>query len=151
MIAILVTLPVSGGHVNPSVTVAFAACQRMKWNKVFHYLTAQYLGSFLAQVMVWILYHEHISEFDGGRRSAYGEAWSTGQIFTTFPAPAASLTTCIVDQVFGTFLLLVGVCAIVDQRGMKLPIYLQPFIISVFIAGYGTSLGYNAGGINPGQ
>lgn len=151
MVAILVTLPVSGGHVNPSVTVAFAICNRMKRNKVFHYLTAQYLGSFLAQCMVWVLYHQHIDDYDGGVRSAYGEANSTGKIFTTFPPPTATLTTCIIDQIFGGFLLLIGVCAIIDQRGMKIPIYLQPFIISVFIAGYGTSLGYNAGGINPGE
>ena len=151
MIAIIVTLPISGGHINPSVTVAFAVCKRMKWNKVFHYVTAQYLGSFLAQVIVWTLYHEHIDNFDGGIRSAYGEENSTGQIFTTLPPATASLYTCIIDQIFGSFLLLIGVCAIIDPRGMNIPIYLQPLIISIFICGYGTSLGYNAGGINPGS
>ena len=151
MIGILIAMPISGGHVNPAVTVAFAACGRLKWRKVFHYLLGQYLGSFVAQVMVWTLYHEHIHDYDGGIRTAYGHATSKGKIFTTFPAASASLTVCIVDQIFGAFILLVGVCAIIDQRGMKIPMHLQPFLISLLLTGYGTSLGYNSGGINPGE
>jgi glycerol uptake facilitator-like aquaporin len=150
MSGILVSLPNSGGHINPTVTIAFAVCKRMQWNKVFHYLLGQYIGSFLAQCIVWALFHEHIDKYDGGLRSAYGHPLSTGKIFTTFPPEDASLLTCIFDQVFCAWVLLVAVCAIIDQRGMKIPVFLQPFIISVFIAAMGSAMGFNAGGINPG-
>lgn len=152
MCGIMVSLPVSGGHINPSVTVAFALCKRLPANKVLHYLLGQYLGSFCAQVMVWTLYYEHINAFDGGLRSAViGDPKATGKIFATFPPPTASLHTCIIDQIFCTSLLLIVVCAIIDPRGMKIPVYLQPFVISVLIAGLSTALGFNAGGMNPGK
>ena len=152
MIGIMVSLPVSGGHINPSVTVAFAVGKRMPWAKVPHYLIAQYTGAFLAGFPIWTLYHEHIDSFDSGRRSAFGLANSTGKIFTTFPAPTASLGTCIFDQVFMTTLLLIALCAIIDPKGMKIPVYLQPFIISLLIASLGVAFGYNSGGgINPGE
>ena len=116
MIGIMVSLPVSGGHINPAVTVAFAMIKKLKWSKVPHYLLAQYLGSFLAQVVLFVMYFDGLGKFDNGVRSAYGSATSTGKIFATFPPNEVSLLTCFGDQVIGTALLLIGVSAIIDSR-----------------------------------
>lgn len=46
MLGITASLPVSGGHINPAVTVAFAVCGKHPWKKVPHYVLGQYLGKF---------------------------------------------------------------------------------------------------------
>ncbi|XP_078448125.1 NOD26-like intrinsic protein 7;1 [Wolffia australiana] len=40
--------PISGAHVNPSITLAFAALGRFPWSKVPFYVAAQFLGSTMA-------------------------------------------------------------------------------------------------------
>lgn len=116
MIGIMVSLPISGGHINPAVTVAFALSKKLKWTKVPHYIIAQYFGSFFAQVVLFVMYFDGLEKFDNGIRSAYGSTTSTGKIFATFPPTGVTLLTCIGDQVIGTALLLIGICAIIDAR-----------------------------------
>ena len=135
----------SGGHINPAVTIAFDAAKKLSWAKVPHYIIAQYLGSFMAQVVLFVMHFDALEKFDGGVRSAYGSVTSTGKIFATYPAPSVTLVTCIADQIIGTALLLIGVCGIIDNRGLKMPAYQQPFIISLWIAAMATALGFNSG------
>ena len=150
MVGIMISLPISGGHINPAVTIAFAAAKKLSWAKVPHYIIAQYLGSFMAQVLLFVMHFDALEKFDGGIRSAYGSVTSTGKIFATYPAPSVSLVSCIADQIIGTALLLIGVSAIIDNRGLKMPVHLQPFIISLWIAAMATALGFNSGAImNP--
>jgi aquaporin Z len=47
---------VSGAHLNPAVTVAFAAAQRFSWREVPAYLIAQIAGAFLASGLLRILF-----------------------------------------------------------------------------------------------
>ncbi|PRD34621.1 UNVERIFIED_CONTAM: glpF [Trichonephila clavipes] len=46
-----------GGHINPGVTVAFAAVGKFPWKKVPVYLLAQHLGGFVASVILYITYY----------------------------------------------------------------------------------------------
>ena len=46
----------SGGHLNPAVTVALAVVGKISWRKVPHYLAAQYLGALLAGCLVFLAY-----------------------------------------------------------------------------------------------
>src|SRR6478672_9866078 len=49
-LAIYVVGGVSGAHINPAITVAFAACGRCRWADVPGYLLGQLAGAFLAAV-----------------------------------------------------------------------------------------------------
>ena len=47
---------VSGGHINPAVSIAFAVIGRFSWLKVPLYSLAQTLGAFLAAACVYGVY-----------------------------------------------------------------------------------------------
>jgi aquaporin Z len=47
---------VSGAHLNPAVTVAFAAARRFAWREVPGYLAAQVLGALAASVLLKFLF-----------------------------------------------------------------------------------------------
>ncbi|XP_077229345.1 aquaporin NIP1-1-like [Tasmannia lanceolata] len=53
---------ISGAHFNPAVTIAFATCRRFPWKQVPAYISAQVLGSTLANGTLRLLFggiHEH--------------------------------------------------------------------------------------------
>uniref|UniRef100_A0A1D1XKE0 Putative aquaporin NIP7-1 n=1 Tax=Anthurium amnicola TaxID=1678845 RepID=A0A1D1XKE0_9ARAE len=56
LIAIVIG-PISGAHINPSITVAFAAIGRFPWQKVPYYVSAQMLGSLSASYVGKLVYN----------------------------------------------------------------------------------------------
>src|SRR5208282_4663359 len=50
---------ISGGHINPAVTLGLAAIGKFPWSDVPKYLAAQFLGAFLGAVVVWLAYLAH--------------------------------------------------------------------------------------------
>lgn len=50
---------ISGAHLNPAVTVAFAASRRFAWRSVPGYVAAQVLGAFAASGLVRVLFPTH--------------------------------------------------------------------------------------------
>ncbi len=60
MIGILVSGGVSGGHLNPAVTLSMACLNKLRWLYVPVYMIAQYLGAFVGAAIVYGLY------IDGG-------------------------------------------------------------------------------------
>ena len=47
---------VSGAHLNPAVTVAFAAARRFAWREVPNYVAAQFAGAFAASGLLRVLF-----------------------------------------------------------------------------------------------
>lgn len=47
---------VSGAHINPAVTIAFAAAGRFPWSEVFPYIAAQVLGAVIASTALWAVF-----------------------------------------------------------------------------------------------
>jgi aquaporin Z len=56
MAAILFMGAVSGAHLNPAVTVAFALRRDFPWRRVPGYITVQLLGAVLACLLLWALF-----------------------------------------------------------------------------------------------
>lgn len=56
MLGIYVAGGISGAHMNPAVTVAQACTGNFSWKKVPVYCIAQYIGSFLAAICVYLVY-----------------------------------------------------------------------------------------------
>ena len=57
MMGVYVSFGVSGGHLNPAVTIAMAISGKLSWKKVPVYMLGQYLGAFLGAVMVYLIYY----------------------------------------------------------------------------------------------
>ena len=55
---------ISGAHLNPAVTIAFAYAKKFQWKEVPKYILAQILGGLLASLLLCYLFPQ--SEFLGG-------------------------------------------------------------------------------------
>src|SRR5437870_12844403 len=55
---------VTGGHLNPAVTLAVAVRRVFPWSKVAPYALAQIAGAFAASAVVFLTYHEALAAFD---------------------------------------------------------------------------------------
>lgn len=53
-LAIILTGPTSGGHLNPGLTISFAVFKGFPWRKVPQYIFAQLVGAFLGSLMVYV-------------------------------------------------------------------------------------------------
>lgn len=140
---------VSGGHINPAVTLTMAVLGRLPWIKVPVYMLAQYLGAFIASACVFAVYYDALNQYDGGVRQILGDKGTAG-IWSTYPQDHVSTAGCFVDQVFGTALLLGCILAITDPHNMSPAPGLRPFLIGLLVHVLGAAYGYNCGyPINP--
>jgi glycerol uptake facilitator protein len=126
---------ISGGHINPAVTLAFAVIGKFPWSEVPKYLAAQFLGAFLGAVVVWLAYLAHWPETeDQGKKLG---------VFSTSPA-IRRLPMNLVTEIIATFVLMFGVLAIVANVA-PLQSGLTPLLIGFLIWGIGLSLGAPTG------
>ncbi|KPM02745.1 aquaporin-10-like protein 1 [Sarcoptes scabiei] len=143
--------PVSGAHINPAVSLSFSVIGKLKWNKLFHYIIAQYIGSFIGSLLAWTIYHESIEAFDKIVNNATSPSLQTASIFITLPSPYISLVPAIFDQILSTGLLVFGVLFVSDQIHPPSLKLLQALINGSLLMALIFGFGYNCGAIlNPG-
>jgi glycerol uptake facilitator protein len=131
----------SGAHLNPAVTIGFAAEGLIEWSDVPEYLIGEFLGAFIGAVLVFIAYYSHWAETeDPGLKLA---------VFATGPAirnPALNLIT----EIIGTFVLVFGVYAIAVNGLIGDVTSLGGLLVGLLVLGIGLSLGGPTGyAINP--
>jgi glycerol uptake facilitator protein len=152
--AVWVAGGVSGAHLNPAVTLAFAVRRRFPWRKVGPYWFAQVLGAFVGAALVFLVYHYAINAYDAAAHTpkSAGNALASYSIFATFPAKyyAGSAIGPLIDQIVGTAFLVLFVVAVIDARNTAVGANLGPLVIGFIVAAIGISYGANAGyAINP--
>lgn len=104
MIVILSTGHISGAHVNPSLTIAFAALRQFPWIQVPAYMGAQVLGSICAAFVLKLIFHP----FGGGGvtipAGSYAQAFALEFIITfnlMFVVTAVATDTRAVGELAG--------------------------------------------------
>ena len=144
---------ISGAHINPAVTLAFAVRRGFPWRKVPGYIAAQLVGAFLGALLVYIVYKGAIDSYERAHHVTRGDPDSvtTFSIFATFPAEyLGNWVGPFVDQVVGTAFLVAFVFAIVDELNQPVRANLAPIVIGFVVVAIGLSFGANAGyAINP--
>ncbi|WP_107407600.1 MIP/aquaporin family protein [Streptomyces griseus] len=143
---------VTGAHLNPAVTLAFAVRRSVAWRKVLPYWIAQLAGAFVAAALVYASYRWAIDSFNQKAGLSREESLPTFSIFATFPAEyfGNSWWGPLLDQIIGTGILLLLICAITDTRNMAPMGNLAPFVIGLVVVAIGMTFGTNAGyAINP--
>jgi glycerol uptake facilitator protein len=125
---------VSGAHLNPAVTVAFAVFRGFPWSKVLPYSLAQIAGAFAAAALVYWNYLPAFHQVDP-------QLERTAGIFTTFPAFPTLPQAGFLDQVIGTSLLLLLVFAITDEFNTPPGANLTPLMIGLVVVAIGMSFG----------
>lgn len=146
---------VTGAHLNPAVTLSFAVKGDFPWKKVIPYWIAQTAGAFAGAAIVYLDYYKAINAWNAAHKvasyAAPGGA-TTFSIFATFPAQyfGSNMVGPLIDQIIGTFFLLLFILAVIDARNLAVRANLGPFIVGMAVAAIGMSYGVNAGyAINP--
>uniref|UniRef100_A0A8C9V4W2 Aquaporin-3 n=2 Tax=Scleropages formosus TaxID=113540 RepID=A0A8C9V4W2_SCLFO len=148
-LGILVCGQVSGGHLNPAVTLALCILGREKWRKFPVYFAFQTLGAFLGAGIIFGLYFDAIWDFGKGNLIVMGEN-STAGIFATYPSPHLTPINGFFDQMIGTAALIVCILAIVDPYNNPIPQGLEAFTVGFVVLVIGLSMGFNSGyAVNP--
>jgi glycerol uptake facilitator protein len=133
------TAKLSGGHLNPAVTLTLAVFRGFSWRKVVPYWLAQTAAAFAASAVVFWNYRPVFQKVDPALENAVG-------VFTTVPAFPENLWLGFLDQVIGTAILLFLVFAIVESARD----FLAPLLIGLVVVLIGTSFGAMHGyAINP--
>ena len=138
----------TGAHLNPAVTIALATFRGFSWRKVLPYSASQFLGAFLAALVVRWNYTEALHKVDPGLTI------KTQGVFSTLPGNGADIGVHMWggfrDQIIGTAILMFLILAIVDLRNTSPGANLAPFIVGLVVVGIGMAWGTNAGyAINP--
>jgi glycerol uptake facilitator protein len=134
---------ISGAHLNPAVTLAFAVFRDFPWRKVLPYSLAQTAGAFAAAALAFWNYLPAFHQVDP-------QLERTAGIFTTFPAFPGLPQAGFLDQLIGTGLLVLLVFAIIDEFNMPPGANLAPVLIGLVVVAIGMSFGGMHGyAINP--
>ncbi len=158
MLGIYVAGAISGAHLNPAVTLAFAVRGKFAWNKVLPYWLAQVLGAFVAALILYFVYQgaltnalaaNHLSIGNIAQGPTFGGK-GYGWIFYTGHRSFVGGFGAFGDEFIGTALLVGLIFAIVDVRNQPVQANLNPLIIGLLIVAIGASFGANSGyAINP--
>jgi len=133
---------ISGGHLNPAVTIALALTKRFPIYKVWYYILAQMIGAFIGAAIVFLVYYKQFMAVDP-------DLLNTAGIFATFPAHAG-FWPGFIDQVVGTALLLFLILATGDANNTPAGANLGPMIVGLIIVAIGMAFGtMNGYAINP--
>ncbi|KAI0294679.1 aquaporin [Multifurca ochricompacta] len=138
---------ISGGHINPAVTLCMAVFRGLPWYKALSYMLGQLIGAWLGALIVFANYSEGINIFEGGngRRTL-----KSAGLFSTYPLAYVSSANCFFDEFIGAFVLLFVVFAVSDRHNSTLHPGLIPLVIFILILGIGAAFGMQTGyGINP--
>jgi glycerol uptake facilitator protein len=138
----------SGAHINPAVTIAFAATGQFEWALVPGYIIAQFLGAFVGGVLVWLAYLAHWPETD--------DAGLKLGVFCTAPA-IYNTPANVITEIIGTFVLVFGVSgflanagAVPGEAAAVIGSGINPLLVGLLVLGIGLSLGGPTGyAINP--
>jgi glycerol uptake facilitator protein len=145
MLGIYVAGAVTGAHINPAVTLAFAARGKFPWSKVVPYWIAQVVGAFIAATLLYWVYRDALYHALNGHNIT-----TLGGVFYTAPRDFVGTFDAFGDEFIGTALLVGLIFAVVDLRNQPIQSNLSPFIIGLIVVAIGFSFGGNTGyAINP--
>jgi glycerol uptake facilitator protein len=134
---------VSGGHLNPAVTLALAVFRGFPWRKVLPYMAAQLAGAFAGAALVYLNYLPAFHEYDPTLSKSV-------TVFATAPAYPNAWAYGLLDQVVGTALLVGLVLAIGEPKNPFTSPALQPLLVALVVVAIGVSWGGMHGyAINP--
>ncbi|MDO4455328.1 MAG: MIP/aquaporin family protein, partial [Ligilactobacillus agilis] len=121
------------GHLNPAVTLAFAAVGTFPWNQVVPYLIGQFAGAFCGALLVMIQFWPHFKATDDPKTNNVG-------IFATVPGIRSNLFNFL-SEVIATFFFMLVLNNLGDfTTGLK-PVVVG-FVIFVIGSGLGTTTGF---------
>jgi glycerol uptake facilitator protein len=144
MLAIYTVGAISGAHINPAITLAFAVWGGFPWRSVAPYVIAQLTGAFLAAATLFVLFSPYLKAREQEKQVVRGSAGSeiTAMCYGEyFPSPGplsnspgpysidsherlnafVSEPAAFLAEVLGTLILALVVFAVTDDRNPGAP------------------------------
>jgi len=146
-VAVYVSGGISGGHINPAVTLALATFRGFPWKKVPIYMFAQLMGALVGSALIYANYIHAIDIVEGGRHI---RTLKTAGLFSTYALDYMTNVSAFFDEFLTSAVLMVVVLAMGDSSNLPAPPGLSPLVLFMLILGIGVSLGMQTGyAINP--
>ena len=153
---IYVSGAISGGHLNPAMTLAFAVHRQMPLREVLPYWIGQFAGAFCAAALLFVLFSPTMKEFEKEKglvpksiitARCYGEYYSSPHEASDSPKEKIDwqnnrdwekpvpMHVAFLGEAFGTFLLAFIVFALIEHRNHARPAaHLTPLFIGMTIS-----------------
>ena len=147
-LSIYVSGAVSGAHLNPAVSLAFAIFRSEQFpiNRLFAYWVSQLLGAMIAGLAVLLLFNPFIDRYEaengitrgeiGSQKSAmaFGEYFPNPGLFDSTSFSVSPLHAFAVEA-FGTAILAMVIFALTERRNAGVPANgMAPFFIGFTVA-----------------
>jgi MIP family channel proteins len=145
-LAIYCSAALSGAHLNPAVSLAFALLRphSFPWRRLLPYWTAQLGGAVLAGLVVWAVFAPFLARFElkeglirgaaGSERAAmiFGEYFPNPAVFGTGPDAAALVSPlgALLVEALGTAVLVLVIFALSDPDNAAAP---EPTLVPFFV------------------
>ena len=146
---IYVSGTISGGHLNPAMTLAFAVHRQLPFREVVPYWIGQFAGAFCAAALLFVLFSPAMKVFEKEKglepnsivtARCYGEYYSSPHNMADWQnnrdwEESVPMHLAFLGEAFGTFVLAFIVFSLIDHRNHARPAaHLTPFFIGMTIA-----------------
>jgi glycerol uptake facilitator protein len=155
VVAVYAVGGVSGGHLNPAVTLAMAIKRGFPWSKVIPFWVAQLIGAFLGAVGLFLVYRDGLvsanlpNVWTGGPGSIFSQAF-WGDMAARTAVGSYSIGTATFAEAMGTAVLIWGILGAFDSKNLGVGANLGPLFVGFAVLAVGISLGGPSGYmINP--
>ncbi|KAF8726428.1 hypothetical protein AX14_004862 [Amanita brunnescens Koide BX004] len=146
-LAVWVSGGISGGHINPAVTLTLATFRDFPWKKVPVYMFSQLMGGIVGAALAYGNYFHAINIFEGGTGI---RTLKTAGLFAVYPLGYMTNVSAFFSEFLATAVLMIAILAMCDKQNSGPPQGLGPLIIFMVFVAISVSLGMETGfGINP--
>lgn len=145
MLGIYVAGGVSGGHLNPAISILLSINRGFPWDRCAIYILAQILGAFTAGCIAYGLYRDAIIHYQG---TLIPEL--TGIVFYTQPRSWVTPPTAFFNEFTGTAILACSVLALGDDANAPAGAGMGALVIGFLVTALTMAFGFTTGGcFNP--
>ncbi|KAJ5607880.1 hypothetical protein N7537_004499 [Penicillium hordei] len=145
MTAIYTTGGMSGGHLNPAVSISLSVFRGFPARRCMIYIAAQLLGAITAGGISYAIYHDAIVEVATVAKVPQN-ASVAAQALLTLPKSFVRPATAFFTEFLGSAILVGSILALGDDTNAPPGAGMQAFIIGIIITIVILALGYNTGG-----
>ncbi|KAF5333056.1 hypothetical protein D9758_017861 [Tetrapyrgos nigripes] len=140
--ALCIALPVSGGHINPAVTIAFCVMKGFPPVKAIRYIIAQILGGYIACLLIYVQYRDFIKLAEAALESV-GPGVLEATLFTPngpagafglYVTPGTNLGRVFLNEFITDIMIVMVIWNCLDPTNLMVPPFAVPWAIGLVYA-----------------
>jgi aquaglyceroporin related protein len=145
MVAIYTTGGISGGHLNPAISITLSVFRGLPARRTLIYIAAQLLGAITAGGIAYAIYHDAILEVSATAKVPPSKSVAAEALITA-PKQFVHPATAFFTEFIGSAILVGVIIALGDDNNAPPGAGMNAFIVGVLISIVILALGYNTGG-----